>query len=192
MYKINSQFVMIKFFKGLSLILVFGCCFLFHSVSAQTAVKNNAGILFINGYVFEDSVKGIKKIVRNIKLLENELKPMVKELEKLRSDYSSLESRIKTTGNTDQKLLEDAEKIRRDLTYKNEDLKTIYNKRYSQIMNPIYNEISVVMNTWCKQKGYTALMDYSKITNGMLLWIDEEAVDANTTELISYINSKVL
>jgi Skp family chaperone for outer membrane proteins len=161
-------------------------------VSAQTAVKNNAGILFINGYVFEDSVKGIKKIVRNIKLLENELKPMVKELEKLRSDYSSLESRIKTTGNTDQKLLEDAEKIRRDLTYKNEDLKTIYNKRYSQIMNPIYNEISVVMNTWCKQKGYTALMDYSKITNGMLLWIDEEAVDANTTELISYINSKVL
>lgn len=58
-------------------------------------------------------------------------------------------------------------------------------------MDPIYREISVVMNTWCKQKGYSALLDYSKIDNGMLLWVDEDFVNATTTELIIYINSKV-
>lgn len=180
-----------KFFKILPFTLFVGCFFIINTVSAQTKSFNNPSVVFVNGYVFEDSVKGIKKILKTIKTLENEFKPQVQEIEKLRADYSLLESKIKNASSADQQLVEKADRIRRDASFKSEDLKTRYNKRYTQVMDPIYREISVVMNTWCKQKGYSALLDYSKINNGMLLWVDEEFVDTATTELINYINSKV-
>lgn len=180
-----------KFIIRVQLVILVGCLIMINSVYAQTKLFNNPSVVFVNGYVFEDSVKGIKKILKTIKGLENEFKPQVNEIEKLRADYSLLESKIKNASSANQQLVENADRIRRDVSFKSEDLKTRYNKRYNQVMDPIYREISVVMNTWCKQKGYSALLDYSKIDNGMLLWVDEDFVNATTTELIIYINSKV-
>ena len=171
-------------------------CFAFFinisDLAAQAKPNNGSGVVMINGYMFEDSVKGIKKILQTAKVVENEFKPLLNEITKLQAEYTALEAKIKSTNSTDQKLFDQADRIRRDVTYKNEDLKTRYNKRYNQAMGPVYDAVSAAMNTWCKEKGYKALIDYSKFTDGVILWVDEQEVDVITSALIVYINSKVL
>lgn len=172
--------------------LFIGCLLSVIGIGAQPKQLNNSGVVFVNGYQFQDSVKGITKIIKNIKLLENEKKPLIRELEKLQAEYESLERQIRSKkSNADRNLVDKAENIRKDYLFKNEDFRVRSNKRYTQVMNPVFDEISLVMKNWCKQSGYSALIDVSKITNGMLLWVDEEALNETTAALIAYINSKV-
>lgn len=188
---INYQFFIMKLKVSIRLLLFMGYLLSVISIEAQPKQLNNSGVVFVDGYLFQDSIQGITKIIKTMKSLENEVKPMITELEKLQAEYKSLETQIRGSNNADRNLVDKAEKIGRDISFKNEDLKTRYNKRYTQVMNPVYDEIAVVMKNWCKQSGYSALIDMSKITNGMLLWVDEEAVDKATVALIAYINSKV-
>lgn len=177
----------ISFFRIVSVVLFF----LTVKVSAaQTSPVNQQGVLVVNGSYFQDSVKGIRKIVQTLRSLENEFNPLVKELEKLQAEYNTMEAQFKKSPN--QQLAEKADNLKRSMSFKNEDLTSKYNKRYTQVMQPVFDQISSVMSDWCKQKGYTALLDMSKVNNGFLLWADDEAVDKATTALIAYINSKIL
>lgn len=175
----------------LKFVLFILCFVIVKSIPAQTKTTNGTGIAFINSYYFTDSVKGITKMIKIIKSLETEMKPSVNELERLQTEFKSLEARLTGSGNKDQNLVDKATNLRRDISFKNEDLSARYNKRYTQLMQPLYDQVSSITLDWCKQKGYIALLDISKLTNGTLLWVDEDAVDEATTAFIAYVNSKM-
>lgn len=169
------------------------------SAFAQTPAQVKIGL--INTFDFGDEKAGIIKYVNAVKSLNAEFAPARLELDTMDKKLNTLAKEIQTlreqaaSGKVPideraaQAKVEEAEKLQRDIKFKQEDAKARYERRQQSIMAPVMQDIGKAVNDFAKQKGYTLIFDIAKDDSGLLLAIGDEKIDV-TKDFIAFYNAR--
>ena len=178
-------------FKIKTIIILFVTAISVQELTAQNApAKGNIAV--IDSYVFEDPQHGITKYVTLQKNVENEFKVRRDEITNLQAKVEALKKQYESKANNPEqlrKISDEAEALNQSLRTKGEAYQVQYQKRYNEMLSPLQIKLVASIKQWSNQKGFIAVIDVSKNENGFVLWIDEAAISATTTELIKYVNS---
>lgn len=179
------------FFAGLVFAAVFA-----GSAFAQTPAEIKIGV--INTFAFGDEKLGITKYVNAAKSLDAEFAPAQLELETMAKKLSTLGKEIQTLREQAGKVpiddkaanakVEEAEKLQRDIKFKQEDAKARYERRQQAVLGPVTADIDRAITDFARQKGYTLIFDLAK-NEGLLLAIGDEKIDV-TKDFIAFYNTK--
>lgn len=164
---------------------------------AQAANK----IAVINTYAFGDEKAGITKYLSAVTALNNEFKPINDELKTMNTKLQGLAGEIENINKllktnpkavdekSAQAKVDEAEKLQREIKFKQEDGKAKFEKRQQAVLGPVLQDIYKAVQEFSKQKGYTMVMDVAKLEeSGILLGIDEKA--DITKEFVTFYNAR--
>lgn len=164
---------------------------------AQTQTK----IAVINTYAFGAEKEGITKYINAVTALNNEFKPLNDELKGMQTKLQTLATEIENLRKlaasnpkaVDEKAaqakIDEAEKLQRDLKFKQEEGKARFEKRQQAVLGPVMQDIFKAVQEFSKQKAYTMILDVAKLEDsGILLGLDEKA--DITKEFITFYNSR--
>lgn len=164
---------------------------------AQAANK----IAVINTYAFGDEKAGITKYLSAVTALNNEFKPINDELKTMNTKLQGLAAEIENINKllktnpkavdekSAQAKVDEAEKLQREIKFKQEDGKAKFEKRQQAVLGPVLQDIYKAVQEFSKQKGYTMVMDVAKLEeSGILLGIDEKA--DITKEFVTFYNAR--
>lgn len=167
------------------------------STFAQTPAQVKIGL--INTFDFGDEKAGITKYVNAVKSLNAEFAPAQLELDTMNKKLNTLAKEIQTLREQAGKVpideraanakVEEAEKLQRDIKFKQEDAKARYERRQQSIMAPVMQEIGKAVNDFAKQKGYTLIFDIAKDDSGLLLAVGDDKIEV-TKDFIAYFNAR--
>ncbi|MDT5122870.1 MAG: hypothetical protein QOC96_2352 [Acidobacteriota bacterium] len=143
--------------------------------AASNAPVPDTKIAFIDTSAFGDD-KGIARYVNAMKSLEREFDPRTKELESLQTRLKAIADEVsKLNGGssvvdpkTIQARQEEADRIQRDMKYKDEQLKADMSKRYNDVVGPISQDIGKALDQFATQRGITMILDISKLAPAVL------------------------
>ena len=170
------------------------------AVSAFAQAQPQMKIGLVNTEVFYAD-QGIKKISNAYTSLEAEFKPSYTELETGAKRLQALQTELQTLQEKannpkipiDQKAAsakaEQYETLKKDLTRKQEDFKARYAKREAEVLSPIVQDIGTQLGEYAKQKGYTMIMDSSKLYQAQVLIYAQDATDI-TKEFVQFYNAR--
>lgn len=176
-------------------------CAAFLTVSAAAQGSTAAAkIALIDTQAFYATQGGITKIANGYKRLQTELKPEVDK-------YQAKVTQFNTLKTSYDKLVDDASKnvpvkpedvqtkrdqladLQTDIKRMQEDLKVKQDKREAEILGPIVKEVGESITTFAKQKGYTLVLDVSRLFNAQMLLYMDDGSDI-TDEFIKFYNAK--
>lgn len=199
-FKIKEYYKKMKTFRSIAAAFVFAA-FLAVSAFAQTASQPTGRIGVINTLAFDSDKGGITKYVTAMNNLENEFKPLQTELQTMatrlqgmQKDLQVLQEQVQKGGApVDQKTIntkvEEYEKLGREFKFKQEDAKARYERREQTLLGPVRLDIGNAIQEFAKQKGYSMILDASKLDGAGLLLAFDEKFDA-TKEFITFYNSR--
>jgi len=166
-----------------------------------TSAAGTGKIVIINTAAFDDKA-GIGKYVNAMNVLETEFKPVDAELQKMNTDLQILARDIETIRKqiadnkvpVDQKSanlkVEQADKLQRDLKFKQEDAKARFERRQQALLSPVLQDIAKAMQDFAKTKGYSMILDASKLDQaGIILAVGDDKADV-TKEFITFYNAR--
>lgn len=171
----------------------------FVSTFASSAMAQAAGrIGWINTSMFDDDKDGIKKYVNAANAIDLEFKPRVTELQTIASRINTIKDELaKMTANAavpvNQQTIaakqEEAGRLQREGEFKQKELEAAVAKRKDVLLGPIMEDIGKAIDEFAKTKGYSVILDPSKLFQaGVLLSFDPTA-DV-TKEFIAFYNAK--
>lgn len=192
--------------KRVSLFIV---SLVFAAFFTVSAIAQNGGaaqpspvkIGIINTFAFGDEKAGITKYVNALKAVNTEFNPTQTELDTMSNKLNTLAKEIQVfrdqaaTGKvpidekTVQAKVDEAEKLQRDIKFKQEDAKARYEKRQQAVIGPVMQDIGKALQDFAKQKGFTLLFDIAKDEVGLLLAIGDEKIDV-TKDFITFYNTR--
>ncbi|HEY8563206.1 MAG TPA: OmpH family outer membrane protein [Pyrinomonadaceae bacterium] len=174
------------------------------TVSAQTPQTQSPKIGLINTLAFNDAKTGITKystalggvdaafkkelddlnaMVTRIQTMEKEIAGMQKEAA---TPAQANNVQFRTSYNTK---LEEYDKLGREYKFKQDDARTRYQRRRQEAMGPILIDIGKALQEFAKQRGFTLILDGSKLSDiGVLLGWDDK-VDV-TKDFITFYNAR--
>lgn len=163
-------------------------------VSAQAP---SGRIAVIDTQAFSVAGTGITKYVTAIKNVETEFAPVVTELKTMATRLQTLEKEINALRQlgsaadqqTGQRKVEEYEKLQRDYKFKEEDVKSRYQRRYNTVTEPLNQAIGNALNEFAKRNGYAIILDVSRDTAGLIVSIPDEKLDI-TKDFIAFFNAR--
>ncbi len=163
----------------------------FGKLTAQNATTYKPlQIAVINSLDFEDEQQGVTKLLNNKKTVDAEFKPLINEFTALQKKYDDLVKALQSPNTKyDADKADQAEKLLRDIKFKQENNQDRYQKRYYTLANPVYTAMGEAMKQWAMQKGYDVLLDVSKDDKGIIMWVDEQKINELTMDLIKHFNT---
>lgn len=168
------------------------------SVVAQTpAPAGKIGLVNVNA--FADEKAGITKFKNALASLDPEFKPAYDELKTLNTKYQTLGTEIQTAQKQNpavpvkpesiQAKVDEFQTLELQIKRKQEDLKVRSERRYQQVVGPVYNDILRAMNDYAKAKGYAVILDGAKLEeSGVLIGFDDK-YDV-TKDFIAFYNAR--
>jgi Skp family chaperone for outer membrane proteins len=72
---------------------------------------------------------------------------------------------------------------------KQEDAKAKYERRYTEIVGPVFNDIIKALNDFAKQKGYAVILDGAKLEEAQILLGFDDKYDV-TKDFITFYNAR--
>jgi len=153
----------------------------------------------INTSAFDDK-DGIARYTAAMNSLETEFAPAQKEIQDLMTRYQTLGTEIEKLRNpaagvpinpqTLQTKVDEFQGLETTIKRKQEDGKAKFEKRQAAVLGPILQEIGKALQDFGKQKGYSMILDASKMDGaGLILAFDETKVDV-TKDFITFFNSR--
>jgi Skp family chaperone for outer membrane proteins len=177
------------------------------SIFAQTPQNKPFKIGLINTFVFGDEKAGITKYATAMTSVDamfkkelDDLNAMVVRIQNLEKELTGLQKQLTTTtpgvpvNNTPVQTsyntkIEEYDKLGREYKFKQEDIRTRYQRRRQEIMGPVLRDIGKAMQEFAKQRGYTIILDGAKLAeSGVLLAIDDK-IDL-TKDFITFYNAR--
>lgn len=166
---------------------------------ASFASAQGAGgkIAVINTPSFAEAGTGITKYVNAIKNVETEFAPAIAELKTMGTRLQALDKEIKALQQlgsaadqqTGQRKVDEYQTLLRDYKFKEEDVKSRYERRYSTVTAPLNQAITNALNEYGKQKGYAIIFDVSRDTAGVIVAVPDEKIDI-TKDFIAFYNAR--
>jgi len=189
-----------KTFRFIIVNFIFAAVF---AVSVFAQAQPAAKIALIDTEAFYDQKVGITKIINAYKSLDTEFKTTTTELENgvkrfqtLQTEIQALQARasdpnnkVPIDQNTARAKVDEAEKLQRDLKFKEEEFKTQLAKREAVILNPINQDIGKVLSEFATQKGYALILDSSKLGQAGVILARDKTADV-TDEFIKFYNAR--
>lgn len=175
----------------------------FFAISAFAQTQTPAKIALVDTDDFYAEKGGITKIANGYKSLETEFKTAsteletnLKKLQALSTELQTLQNRANdpnykvpidpTTARAKAKQYDD---LKTDLERKQVDLKKRFSAREAEVMTPIIQDIGNQLGEYAKQKGYTMMLDSSKLKNAQILIFSQDSTDV-TKEFIQFYNTR--
>ena len=185
----------VKFFViNLVLILVFTALSSAQTEKLQVSVAIK--IATINTDAFNDKTNEIQEIVDAYDKLEARLKSQKDELLALTEEIKKLKDGLKyLSGPPNPKdppieVMNNRVKEYKlaviNLEIKQDDVKSIYDKRKSEIFADIYKKVGNAIKQFAKENGYLMLIDIAKLKDGTIILNPE--INDITKEFIKYYN----
>jgi Skp family chaperone for outer membrane proteins len=174
------------------------------SAFAQPAAQPGANVkvVFINTSLFE-AKDGISKYTTALSTLGREMEPlraeirtMVARFETLEKDLAQAQTQINAATPATRPALEKQYVAKRDeyqtleinIKRKQEDGKARFERRQAELLTPVQQDIARVMQDFAKQRGYSVIIDVTKLAGAILVYDDAKA-DV-TKEFIAFYNSR--
>ncbi len=177
------------------------------SIFAQTQQTPSFKVGMINTLAFDDAKAGITKyaaamsgVNAGFKKELDDLNASVVRLQNLEKELTALQKQLTTTtpgvpvNNTQLQTtfntkVEEYDKLGREYKFKQEDVRTRYQRRRQEVLGPILLDIGKAMQEFAKQRGFSILLDASKLDeSGTLLALDDK-VDL-TKDFITFYNTR--
>jgi Skp family chaperone for outer membrane proteins len=178
------------------------------SIFAQTPQTQPYRVGLINTLAFDDDKAGITKYAAAMNTVNtgfkkelDDLNAMVARLQNLEKELTTMQKQLTATTNptvpaTTNQLqssynakVEEYDKLGRDYKFKQEDVRVRYQRRRQEVLGPILLDIGKAMQEFAKQKGFSMILDASKLgESGVLLALDDK-VDL-TRDFITFYNAR--
>lgn len=164
---------------------------------APTAITSK--VVVINTAAFFDEKAGITKIIAAAKLVDGDLASKRDEIKKIAGWLDAAEKQLATMRDNVAKgipideraaqvKVDEAERLRREGKYKEDEYNAYGQKRQNDVVGPVFSETMRVLRDFVKTKGYGIVLDAAKDQNGVLLFATEQ-FDI-TKEFIAFYNSR--
>ena len=170
------------------------------ATTAQPAASSTK-IGVIDTFAFGDEKAGITKVVNAVKALNTEFKPLNDEiltmqtkLEGLATEIDNINKLLKTNPKavdpkSAQGKVDEAEKLQRDIKFKQEEGKSRFEKRQQAVMGPIMQDVYKAIQEYTEKKGYLLILDGAKLEeSGSLVGFDTKA--NVTQDFITFYNAR--
>ena len=177
------------------------------SIFPQTPQNQSSKIGLINTLAFGDAKVGITKYSTAMNSVDtmfkkelDDLNAMVARIQNLEKELTGLQKQLTTAtpgvpvNNTPLQTsyntkIEEYDKLGREYKFKQEDIRTRYQRRRQEIMGPVLVDIGKAMQEFAKQRGYSIILDGAKLEeSGVLLAVDDK-VDL-TKDFITFYNAR--
>lgn len=149
----------------------------------QTAPAKPAPVAlgFVIAPLFADDKQGIKRLTAALAALDREFDIPTKELENLQNRAITLTNEISnlqkssapTAPDEIYKRQEELEKIKREGTYKKENMQANYARRQRELIDPIEDDIYKELNAYAKQFGIKVVIDVSKLREAIVVYSED-------------------
>jgi Skp family chaperone for outer membrane proteins len=153
-----------------------------------------ARMAFINSGAFLDEATGIKQLVRAAQGLELEFSSAQSELsllnEKLRTLVGEL-NKLNSDVTTNAKAIADkqaaGQKLQQEIAAKQQAAQEAFGKRSQEVQTPITNEIGRELRAFAKERDVGVLFDAAKLGEGL---IDTKPELDLTADFITFYNTR--
>lgn len=191
-----------KTFRLIAATFVFAAVFAvsaFAQAPAAQPAAGRIGLIRTSDFGGDDKgVGGITKMKNAIKSLSDEFKPVDDKLKTMRTKYQTSVQEfekmrnagpnVPVGGNLEAKA-EEIKNLETQIKREEEDGKGKYERRYQQVMGPVYDDLRKAMNDFAKQKGYSVILDGAILEQSNLLWGYDDKYDI-TKEFIAFYNQR--
>jgi Skp family chaperone for outer membrane proteins len=148
---------------------------------------------------FGDEKEGILKYINAYKALANEVKPRETELVGIQtkiqtiakelSDMQRAAPAVPIKEDVARAKQDEGSRLERELEFKKKEYDAFVQKRGSEILGPINQDIGKALSDFGKQKGYVAIFDIDKLAQaGAILHLDSTA--NITKEFVIFYNAR--
>lgn len=188
-----------KRFSFIAASFIFAAVFAVSAFGQAAAPAGKIGLVNVNA--FADPKDGITKFRNALSSLDPEFKPAYDELRTMDTRRQVLAKGLqdgqkptpagvpaKPAANL-QAMADEYQTLELTMKRKQEDLKVKSERRYQEVVGPVYNDILKAMNDYAKAKGYALILDGAKLEeNGMLIGFDDK-YDV-TKDFIVFFNAR--
>ena len=171
------------------------------AICALASYAQTTKVAVINTYAFGNEQEGVTKYVSAVNALNNEFKPLNDELKTMNTKLQTLANDIENLKKLaasnpkafDEKAaqtkVDEAQKLQRDIKFKQEEGAARLEKRKQAVLGPIMQDIMKAVQDFSKQKAYSMVLDVARLEEaGILLGLDEKA--DITKEFITFYNAR--
>jgi Skp family chaperone for outer membrane proteins len=169
------------------------------SAIAQTAPPASGKIGLVNTYAFGDDKAGITKFKNAMSSLDAEFKTVNDQLKTKAARYTTLGNEIKAANTTNpavpinqqsiQAKVDEYQSLETEIKRMQEDAKTKYERRYAEVVGPVFNDIIKALNDFARQKGYAVILDGAKLEEAQILLGFDDKYDV-TKDFITFYNAR--
>jgi len=189
-----------KRFSFIAVCLAFAMAFT-ASAFGQAAAPAAGKIGLVNVNAFADEKAGITRFRAALASLDPEFKPLNDQLNTKRTRYQTLAAAIQEANKPKpagvpaaapanlSSQIEEAQNLEIEIKRLQEDGKVKYERRYAQVVGPIFNDIIKGLNEFAKQKGYSMILDGAKLEESGILMGFDDKYDV-TKEFITFYNAR--
>jgi Skp family chaperone for outer membrane proteins len=143
---------------------------------AAPANVPSSKIAVVDTTAFGDEKTGIKRYVNAVITVQRAFEPKNAELRNLQNQIKTISDDItKLTANPGVVSVEsirakqdEGERLQRELKYKKEQADADFEKRYTEIVGPVSNDIGNALIQYAAQNGLTMILDISKLLPAVL------------------------
>ncbi|MCW5961334.1 MAG: OmpH family outer membrane protein [Pyrinomonadaceae bacterium] len=188
-----------KLIKFLAFNFIFASIF---AVAVMAQAPQTGKIAVINTKAFEADKTGIQRYINGFLSVDKEFEPVNNELRNLVTKRDNLEKEIRALQEQAQKnpnvpikpetinaKADEYERLGREIKYKQEDAKARYDRRQQDVLNPILADIGKAMDEFANQKGYSVILDGSKLDQAGVILALSKTADV-TDEFIKFYNAR--
>jgi Skp family chaperone for outer membrane proteins len=133
-------------------------------------------IAIVDTTVFGDEKAGIKRYINAVNTVQRAFEGKNTELRNLQSQIKAIADEItKLSANPNvvsqesvRAKREEGERLQRDLKYKKEQADADFEKRYTEVVGPVSNDIGNALIQYASQNGLTMILDISKLAPAVL------------------------
>ncbi len=179
-----------RFNIGLMFALIFGV------FSITSFAQTTGAIAVVDPYQFGNEKAGITRYIAAAKKLTAEFQTEDNELRALATKANNLEKEIQALSSSSSpvpadisKKVEERDSLARTFKFKKEDRDSRFNKRAGVIMGPINQEIGKALGEFLKTKGFSMILDASRLEQAGLILAFDQKYNA-TNEFIAFFNKR--
>ncbi len=164
--------------------------------SAVPAGPTKIGIVDPRAFLDDKPGAGLTRLKAAFKTLDDEFRPMTNAIQgnvtKYRAAAAEIERLQRTPGTTaavlQAKVIE-GQDLEKEIKRGEEDMKLKYERRYEQLVAPVYREIFGAMNDYAKQKGFAIILNGPKLEEDDLLMGFDDRYNI-TADFITFFNAR--
>ena len=132
-------------------------------------------IAFVDTTVFGEEKVGIRRYINAVNSVEKIFEPKTLELRNLQNqikviadDIAKLNNNPVVSPQSVRAKQDEGERLQRELKYKKEQADADFQKRYSEVVGPVSNDIGNSLIQYANQNGLTMILDISKLLPAVL------------------------